>query len=131
MSSTIYLLLADGVVLLHFLFILFVVLGGLLVIKWRKLLWWHLAALFWGGYVEFVAHTCPLTPLEIWLRRQAGADLYQGGFISHYLVPLIYPPGLTVETQRILGGVLVAINLLVYAVVLIQALRKKAGSGDA
>jgi len=116
------------VVLLHFLFILFALLGGLLVIKWKKMLWLHLAALLWGGYVEFIGRTCSLTPLEVWLQQQAGADLYQGGFISHYLVPVIYPPGLTLQTQWLIGGILVGVNLLVYCYVFISRWRRKAGS---
>lgn len=109
-----YLLLADFVVILHFLFIVAVVIGGLLVIKWRKLIWIHLPFLFWGIYIEFSGGICPLTPLEIWLRKQAGADIYQGGFISHYLVPVIYPSGLTSNIQWLIGAGLIVFNLAVY-----------------
>lgn len=110
-----YLLLADLIVVLHLGFIVFAALGGLLLFKWPRLAWLHLPAVIWGAITEFMGLICPLTPLEIWLRQQAGADPYLGGFISHYLVPVIYPPGLTTGTQWLLGGGLVMINLLIYA----------------
>jgi hypothetical protein len=110
-----YLLLADSIVVLHLLFIVFAVFGGLLVIKWPRLVWLHVPVVVWGAITEFMGLICPLTPLEIWLRQQAGADPYQSGFISHYLVPLIYPPGLTPGIQWLLGGVLVVFNFLIYA----------------
>ena len=113
-NVTLYLLLADLVLLLHFLFVVFVILGGLLLLKWKRLLWLHLPALAWGIYIEFSGSICPLTPLEIWFRRQAGADPYEGGFISHYLVPLVYPRGLDTSSQWLLGALLIAINLLIY-----------------
>ena len=109
-----YLLLADLVVLIHFLFVVFALLGGLLVLKWKKLIWLHLPALLWGAFIEFSGRICPLTPLEIHLRQLAGADPYQGGFISHYLVPLIYPPGLTASTQWWLGAILITVNIIIY-----------------
>jgi len=112
--DTACLLLADLVVVLHFLFVLFVILGGLLVLKWRRLAWLHLPAVLWGIYIELSGARCPLTPLEIWFRQQAGADAYSGGFISHYLVPLIYPPGLTVEIQQWLAMIILIGNLLIY-----------------
>ena len=115
-----YLLLADLVVLFHFLFIIVVVLGGLLVIKWRKFLWFHLPCLFWGILIEFSGWICPLTPLEIWLRQQAGVDIYQGGFISHYLAPVIYPSGLTPGIQMILGTVLILLNLAIYSFIFLS-----------
>jgi hypothetical protein len=110
-----YLLLADSIVVLHLLFIVFAFFGGLLVIKWPRLVWLHVPAVVWGAITEFMGLICPLTPLEIWLRQQVGADPYQGGFISHYLVPLIYPPGLTSGMQWLLGGGLVIFNILIYA----------------
>jgi hypothetical protein len=112
--TNLYLVLADLVVVIHFLFVIFVLLGGLLVLKWRYLAWLHLPVLAWGVYIEFSHTICPLTPLEIWLRQKAGTDLYQGGFISHYLVPVIYPPGLTPDTQVIIAGILLMVNILIY-----------------
>lgn len=110
-----YLLLADSIVVLHFLFIVFAVGGGLLVLKWPRLAWLHLPAVMWAAITVSMGLICPLTPLEIWLRQQAGVDPYEGGFISHYLVPLIYPPGLTAEIQWLLGSGLLIINFLIYA----------------
>lgn len=124
MSPTGYLLLAETVVVVHFLFILFAVFGGVLVMKWKQVLWLHLAAVLWGGYVEFIGRTCPLTPLEHWLRQRAGVDLYQGGFISHYLEPLIYPPGLTAHAQWYIGGILIGVNLLIYTGVFVRRARR-------
>lgn len=112
--NTVYLLLADFVVLIHFLFVAFVFLGGLLVHKWPRLIWLHLPMLAWGVYIELSHTICPLTPLETGLRRLAGAEPYRGGFISHYLVPIIYPPGLTPETQQIIALILVLVNGLIY-----------------
>lgn len=110
-----YLLLADLIVVLHLLFVVFAVLGGLLLLKWPRLIWLHIPVVLWGALTEFLGLICPLTPLEIWLRQQAGADPYQGGFVSHYLVPLIYPPGLTSGMQWLLGSGLVFINVMIYS----------------
>ena len=110
-----YLLLADLIVVLHLLFVVFAVLGGFLLLKWPRLAWLHIPVVAWGTLTEFLGLICPLTPLEIWLRQQAGTDPYPGGFVSHYLVPLIYPPGLTAGMQWLLGGVLLLINLLIYS----------------
>jgi hypothetical protein len=107
-----YRLLADAVVLLHFAFLAFVVLGGLLVLFWPRVVWLHLPAVAWGAYVELYQHTCPLTSLENRLRAEAELAAYGGGFIDHYVMPLIYPPGLTPAWQALLGVLL----LLSYAV---------------
>ncbi|VAX10686.1 putative membrane protein [hydrothermal vent metagenome] len=120
-----YLLLADLLVLIHFLFIVFVLLGGILLLKWKKLIWLHLPALLWGVFIQFSGWICPLTPLEIQLRRLAGANLYQGGFISHYLVPLIYPPGLTSDTQWLLGGILITVNITIYSFLFISRQKRR------
>jgi hypothetical protein len=110
-----YLLLADLIVILHLGFIVFAALGALLAFKWPRLVWLHLPAVIWAAITEFMGLICPLTPLENWLRQQAGADPYQTSFISHYLLPLIYPPGLTPSIQWLLGGILVMLNVLIYA----------------
>jgi len=107
-------LLADAVVLLHFAFIVFVLAGGLLVLR-RP--WWaalHLPAAAWGAYTEFTATICPLTPLENALRRGAGAAGYPGGFVEHYVMPVIYPAGLTASLQMWLGLTVVVVNIAVY-----------------
>ncbi|MDJ0833911.1 MAG: DUF2784 domain-containing protein [Gammaproteobacteria bacterium] len=110
----IYQLLADLVVLVHFLFIVFVLLGGLLVLYRRWIIWLHLPAALWGFAIELFGWYCPLTPLENWLRALAGSGVYSGGFISHYLLPIIYPAGLTRDWQLLLSLVVVIFNLLIY-----------------
>ncbi|MFK0087924.1 DUF2784 domain-containing protein [Pseudomonas sp. NPDC090755] len=113
---------ADGLVLFHLLFIVFVLLGGLLALKWRSAPWWHLPALCWGIAVELLHLPCPLTDWENHLRHAAGLAGYQGGFIEHYVWPIIYPAGLTPGIQWQLGAVLVLVNAGVYLRVLHQRL---------
>lgn len=110
----VYRVLADAVVLLHFAFLAFVVLGGLLVLRWPKVAWLHLPMAAWGAFVELHLHYCPLTPLENWLRERGGLVSYDTGFIAHYIVPVIYPSGLTPEIQLFLGILLIAGYILVY-----------------
>lgn len=110
----VYGLLADLVVLLHGAFVLFVVLGVFLVARWRRLLPVHLACAAWGAYVEFAGILCPLTPLENHFRRLAGEAGYSGGFIQHYVVPLLYPGELTERAQVALGFGVVVVNLTAY-----------------
>jgi hypothetical protein len=105
-------------VLLHLGFIIFVVIGGFLVVKWRWLLFLHLPAAVWGALIEFQGRLCPLTPLEQRLRQAAGEKGYSGGFIEHYVLPVIYPEALTVDIQMALGGFVIFINLIAYAWVL-------------
>lgn len=118
-----YRLLADGVLLLHLAFVVFVLLGALLALRWRWLPWLHLPAVAWGALVELNGWLCPLTPLEVRLRILAGDAGYAGGFVERYLLPLVYPPGLTPAVQWTLGGLVVAVNLAVYAWVLRRARR--------
>lgn len=113
-----YRLLADATVVLHLAFVVFVVFGGLLVLRWSHLVWLHVPAAIWGVLIEFAGWICPLTPLENAFRRRAGETGYEGGFIEHYVTALLYPAGLSRTTQWILGGLALAINLAVYAVVL-------------
>jgi Protein of Unknown function (DUF2784) len=105
---------ADGVVLLHLGFIAFVLLGGLLVLRSRRLLWPHVAAVAWGALIEFTGWVCPLTPLEIMLRRSAGESGYAGGFVEQYVVPLIYPGALTRQLQVALGLAVLLLNAFPY-----------------
>ncbi|MDH3815867.1 MAG: DUF2784 domain-containing protein [Acidobacteriota bacterium] len=105
---------ADIVVLLHLGFILFVALGGLLVLRWPRLAWAHLPAAVWGALVEFTGWICPLTPLENRLRVAAGDLAYTGGFIERYIVPIVYPTGLTRGMQLALGTAVIVINLAIY-----------------
>jgi len=109
-----YFLLADSVLVLHLLFIVFVVLGGLLAMRWRWIALLHIPAALWGVYVELTGRGCPLTGLENSLRQQAGEAGYSGGFVEHYLMPLIYPAGLTRDLQYILAGIVIGVNLAVY-----------------
>jgi hypothetical protein len=107
--------LADGVVVLHLLFIAFVVGGAALLWRWPRLAWLHLPAAAWGAWVELSGAICPLTPLEHRLRTLAGEAGHAQGFVEHHLLPLIYPQALTHELQLVLGGAVVAINALLYA----------------
>ncbi|MEA2115794.1 MAG: DUF2784 domain-containing protein [Thermodesulfobacteriota bacterium] len=118
-----YQIAADTVVLLHLVFVLFAVLGSLLVLWRRYLLWLHLPAIIWAAWIEFRGGLCPLTPLENWLRRQGGMAGYQGGFIEHYVEPLLYPPGLTRTTQLILGAAVLIINCGLYGLLLFRIWR--------
>lgn len=111
---------ADAVVVLHLAFIVFVLFGGVLVLRWRWLAALHIPAVAWGVAVEFGGWYCPLTPLENRLRRAADQSGYSGGFIEHYLIPVIYPAGMTRDIQFILGGVVLAVNLGVYLFILLR-----------
>ena len=106
---------ADAVLVVHLAFIVFVLVGGLLVLHRPIFAAMHLPAAGWAVFAELSGTICPLTPLENSLRRSAGAAGYEGGFIEHYLVPLIYPSGLTPRIQILLGLVVLAVNLAVYA----------------
>ena len=106
---------ADAVLLLHLGFILFVLLGGVLAVRWRWAPLLHLPAVAWGVYIELSGGLCPLTPLENRLRSAAGEAGYTGGFIEHYLLALIYPAGLTHEIQYVLAAIVVGVNGLAYA----------------
>jgi len=109
---------ADAVVVAHFLFIVFVVLGGLLVLRRPRLAWAHLPAAVWGALIEFAGWVCPLTPLEVRLRVAAGEAPYSGGFIAHYLLPLVYPDELTRGMQVALGLGVLGVNAAVYGALL-------------
>ena len=112
-----YRLLADLIVVAHAGFIAFVIAGGYLALRWRWMPWLHLPAAAWGAAIEFGGWICPLTPLENQLRAAGGAAGYSGGFISHYLIPLIYPAGLTRGIQLGLGAAVIAVNVTAYAIV--------------
>ena len=110
-----YGILATLLVAFHFAFILFVMFGGFLVVRWPRAAWIHLPLAAWGAFVEFSGRVCPLTPLENHFRRLAGESGYAGGFIDQYLVRLVYPPGLTREMQIALGAGAILLNVAVYA----------------
>ena len=109
---------ADLLVLVHFAFILFVVFGGLLALRFPRLIWLHLPAAGWGILIEFAGWICPLTPLENGLRRLAGEQGYSGDFIAHYLLPLIYPADLGRELQFALGSGVILVNLVIYGILI-------------
>ncbi|HVC30280.1 MAG TPA: DUF2784 domain-containing protein [Steroidobacteraceae bacterium] len=111
-------ILADLLVVLHLTFVGFVVFGGFLAWKWRWAAFFHLPALAWGVWVETSGRICPLTPLEIDLRHLAGEAGYRGGFLNHYVIPLLYPPGLTRQDQWLLAALLLAINIAAYGALL-------------
>lgn len=108
---------ADTVLVIHLLFIVFVLVGGLLVLRWPKLAWVHLPAALWGAVIEFAGWICPLTPLENFLRQAAGDASYGGGFIERYLLPTLYPHALTRGGQVAMGAAVLALNLIVYVAV--------------
>jgi len=120
----VYRVAADLLVVVHFLFVVFVVFGGLFVLRWPRVAWFHLPAALWGVLIEFTGCICPLTPLEQALRQAAGEGVYGGGFIGHYITPVLYPTGLDAGSRVVLGALLLALNLLVYGRVL---LRRRAG----
>jgi len=108
-------LLADATVAFHFAFIAFVVLGGLLVVRMPRVAWLHVPAVAWVVWLELTGAICPLTPLENLFRERAGQAGYEGGFIDHYLIPVIYPVGLTPQIQTMLGIAVLVVNLVPYA----------------
>jgi hypothetical protein len=112
-----YRFLADLVLGLHLLFVVFVVLGGLLLVRWPRLAWMHLPAAIWGAMIELGGWICPLTPLENTLRARAGEAGYRGGFIEHYILPVLYPGHLTRGIQLALAAVVIVVNLGVYGYV--------------
>lgn len=113
----IFRLLADSILILHFCFVLFVVFGGTLVLYRRNFLYLHLPALAWGILVETLQLPCPLTTLENVLRQLGGESGYAGGFVEYYVSMILYP-SITAQFQMLLGALLVAVNLLVYSLVI-------------
>jgi hypothetical protein len=107
---------ADLVLVVHLAFVLFVVLGGLLALRWPRVAWVHVPVAIYGATIEFIGFICPLTPLEVALRRRGGEAGYEGGFIEHYITAALYPTGLTREVQLVLGTAVLLLNALVYFV---------------
>lgn len=116
-------LLADIVLVAHFAFIAFALGGGLLLMRWPRLVFLHIPAMSWVVFIEAMGWLCPLTPLENYFLAMAGRDMYQGDFIQHYLLQLVYPAGLTPMIQLLLAGVVVVVNVIIYAVVIIKRRR--------
>jgi hypothetical protein len=113
-------LLADLLVIVHLVFAAFVIFGGFLTWKWPRALFVHLPALAWGFWIETSGRICPLTPLEMHLRHLAGEAGYRGGFLNHYVVPVLYPPWLTRPDQWVLAGILLLINVIAYGALLLK-----------
>ena len=119
-----YRLLADAVVVLHLTFVLFVIAGGLFVLKWKRLTWVHLPAVIWGVSVEWLDVICPLTPLENWFRAASSENDYKGDFLQQYAISILYPDNLTRDTQIVLGALLLLINVFIYSYVLRENLTR-------
>ena len=114
--------------MLHLLFILFVVSGGFLALKWPKLVYLHIPTVVWGVYIEFSGKICPLTPLENWFRFKSGQLGYEGDFIERYVIPIIYPVNLTRDMQITLGVVALLINVFAYSVLIFQLKKRRSRS---
>ena len=114
---------ADFVLIVHFAFVLFVIFGGLLAIRWPRVAWVHVPVAIYGAMIEFIGFICPLTPLENAWRRHGGEAGYAGGFIEHYITATIYPAGLTRRVQLVLGLAVIALNAIVYTIVARRASR--------
>ncbi|MBD3669513.1 MAG: DUF2784 domain-containing protein [Gammaproteobacteria bacterium] len=120
-----YRLLADAVLLVHLLFIIFVVLGGYLVLRRAWLIWLHLPAAIWGFALEWYRLPCPLTPLEKWALERAGESSYEGGFISHYLLAVIYPGPMPVWITTALALFVLCINIIFYGILIRRRLQSR------
>jgi hypothetical protein len=118
-----YGLLADLVVVVHFAFVLLVVFGALLVLRWPRIAWVQLPAAVWGTVIEWAGWICPLTPLENSLRARGGATGYSGGFVEHYLLGVLYPAGLTRNVQIVLGLTVLVVNATAYGLLLTRRRR--------
>ena len=118
---------ANLILVIHLGFVFFVVLGGLLVLKWRRVAFLHIPAVVWGALLEYQGWLCPLTPLEQRLRQAAGQTGYTGGFIEHYLLPVLYPAQLNREMQIALGTLVIIINIAVYGWLLARIVRGRPG----
>ena len=125
----IYRLLADLIVVVHLAFVVFVVCGGLLVLRRRRIAWLHLPSAAWGAWIEFAGWICPLTPLENRLREKGGEAAYSSSFVERYLVPALYPESLSREMQWTLGGLVIVINAVIYVLVFRQRATAKEISG--
>jgi hypothetical protein len=126
--ATVFRATADLVVLVHVVFVVFVVLGGLLVVRWPRLAWVHVPAAVWGVLIEFRGWICPLTPLENYLRQRGGSSAYQGEFIEHYILPMLYPANLTSRAQVWLGSLAFMVNVALYWRIVRRASRIRSGA---
>lgn len=113
------------VALVHLAFVLFVALGGVLALRWPRVMWLHLPAAAWGVWIEWSGRICPLTPLENTLRAEASLPPYEGDFIARWIFPVLYPQGLTREIQIALGAGVIALNAVIYAAVIMRTRRRR------
>lgn len=120
--------LADAVLLTHAVFVAWVVFGVLVVWRWPRMALLHLPALAWGIWIEASGRVCPLTPLEVSLRREAGQSGYTGGFLDHYVGGIVYPAGLTRGAQWTAAGLLGAVNVVVYGALVVRTIRRRGGA---
>jgi hypothetical protein len=111
-----YSLLADLVLIVHLVFVAFVIFGGFAALRWPRVAWVHIPVAIYGALVEFIGFICPLTPLEVSLRQRGGEAGYQGGFIEHYITAALYPTGLTREIQIVLGVSVLVLNGIIYTI---------------
>ncbi|MDE0062550.1 MAG: DUF2784 domain-containing protein [Gammaproteobacteria bacterium] len=118
-----YRLAADTMMVAHLLYIVFVVVGGLIAFRARWILWLHIPAVAWAIYVQYIGRVCPLTTWEKEFRDLAGDAGYDGGFIDHYIIPIIYPPDMTIAMHLVLGTLVILVNGGVYAALIAQARR--------
>ncbi len=119
----VYTILADLVVGLHVCFVIFVVLGAVLVLWKPHIAWFHIPAVFWGAGIEFLGWVCPLTPLENILRARGGDAPYATTFVEHYVMPVLYPTALDRNMQIGLGVIILGVNGIIY-LFLLQKIRR-------
>jgi len=127
-TSMTYRVLADAVALFHAAFVVFVIVGGLFVVRWPRVAVLHVPAAVWGALIEFGGWICPLTPLENYFRGRAGEAGYTGGFVEHYVLRALYPSGLTPPIQWALGFFVIAVNAAAYAYVVRTRRRRRPAS---
>ena len=113
-----YELAADIILIIHFLFIIFVIFGAFLFFVAKKIVFIHIPAIIWGSYIELTHSICPLTYLENWFLHKANLITYSGGFIQNYLVPIVYPVNITKDLQIFLGIGIIVINIVIYAFII-------------
>ena len=116
--QTVYVYLADLVMLVHLAFIVFVLLGALLIVRWPKVIFLHLPSVVWAMWIQFQGGYCPLTPLENWFRQEGGQDGYDSGFVEHYVGSLIYPGDISLTMHIYLGVFVLVLNMVIYLLVI-------------
>lgn len=113
-----YKLFADLTAVIHLGFVVFIILGGLLILRWKRFAWFHIPAAIWGALIEFKGWYCPLTYLEIFFLQKAGAEGYRHGFVEHYILPVVYPAEMTRDLQIGLGLFVISVNIIIYGFVI-------------